>query len=64
MEIVKELQKIKRAHSQGDEQHREVHSQENVNKRAGKRPCLEAEPSSEKKGNSTIVSTSFYGQED
>ncbi|KAJ8452227.1 hypothetical protein Cgig2_006032 [Carnegiea gigantea] len=57
LKLVKELQNFERIHSQSDEKRREVHSQENLNKRVGKRKCLEADPSSEKKGKSTVIGT-------
>ncbi|KAJ8427372.1 hypothetical protein Cgig2_000501 [Carnegiea gigantea] len=63
-EIIEELQKIERIHSPGDKKRREAHSQENLNKRAGKQPCLEADSSSEQKGKSTIIGTTYYGKED
>ncbi|KAJ8451369.1 hypothetical protein Cgig2_017760 [Carnegiea gigantea] len=60
IEIVQELQKIESIHSQYHEKRREVHSQANLNKRAGKRPTLEADPSSEKKRTSTVIGTPYY----
>ncbi|KAJ8431469.1 hypothetical protein Cgig2_033983 [Carnegiea gigantea] len=59
-----DLRKANRIDPNNIEIRREVHSQENLNKRAGKRPCLEADSSSEKKGKSIIIGTPYYGKED